>query len=107
MCGRRITRNIYDSLDSPKDEDKWNTQQPVHGDDFLVLADPEGQDCMKEASSKKYERRCDGMIGEGAGDRPTILNRMIAYEQGAGKVTCEADPKHPETITSQLNLTQV
>lgn len=47
-----------------------NIQLLVHGDDFLVLADQEGQEYMKEGLSKKYERRCGGTIGEGSGDRP-------------------------------------
>lgn len=74
----------------------------VHGDDFLVLSDKEGQDYMREVLGKKYEYRCDGTIGENSGDHLTILNRIVTYKDGT--VTYEADPRHAEMIIRQLNL---
>ena len=76
----------------------------VHGGDFLVLVDQEGQEYMQQVLKEKYEYRCDGEIGKGSGKHLTILNRIVSYEQETGRVTYEADPRHAEMIIRQLNL---
>ena len=84
--------------------DELDIKVLVHGDDFLVLADQERQEYMQQVLKEKYEYRCDGEIGKGAGKHLTILNRTVSYEQETGRVTYKADPRHAEMIIRQLNL---
>ena len=86
--------------------DELDIKLLVHGDGFLVLvlADQEGQEYMQQVLKEKYEYRCDGEIGKGAGKHLTILNRTVSYEQETGRVTYKADPRHAEMIIRQLNL---
>ena len=84
--------------------DELDIKLLVHGDDFLVLADKEGQEYMQKILKEKYEYRCDGEIGRNSGDHLTILNRIVTFEKETGKVTYEADPRHAEMIIRQLNL---
>ena len=78
----------------------------VHGDDFFVLADQEGQDDMRKLLAKKYGFRCDGMTGPDEPDdtRLTILNRIVSLDKSKGVVSCEADTRHAEMIIRQLQL---
>ena len=76
----------------------------VHGNDFLVLADKEGQDYMTEVLGTRCEFRCDGMIGKESGNHLTILNRIVCYKEDTGYVTFEVDPRHAEMIIRQLGL---
>lgn len=75
----------------------------VHGDDFLVVADQEGQERMTKVLGARYVFRCDGLIGRGAGDHLTILNRSVCFKEDTGCVTFEADPRHAEMITVSDN----
>ena len=96
-----IQGSAWTSVFRHKDKD---VKLLVHGDDFLVLADAEGQAFMRKVLSERYEYRCDGVIGEGANDHLTILNRIVSYDKKTGAVTYEADPRHAEMIIRQLNL---
>ena len=86
----------------------WISKLLVHGDDFLVLEDKEGQEYMQKILKEKYEYRCDGEIGRNSGDHLTILNRIVTFEKETGKVTHEADPRHAEMIirTAEFYRTQ-
>ena len=65
----------------------------VHGGDFLVIVDQEGQEYMQQVLKEKYEYRCDGEIGKGSGKHLTILNRIVSYEQETGRVTYRSRSK--------------
>ena len=75
----------------------------VHGDDFLVLGDEDGQKYLKETLSEKCEFRCDGCIGPEDNQHMTLLNRIVTYRKD-GPVSFEADPRHAEMIIRQLGL---
>lgn len=49
----------------------------VHGDDFLVLVDEDGQKYLKGTLSEKYGFRCDGCIGPEDNQPMTLLNRVV------------------------------
>ena len=55
----------------------------VHGDDFFVLADDDGQSFMKEVLKKRYEFRVDGYMGMDESDDShiTVLNRLITLDK--------------------------
>ena len=78
----------------------------VHGDDFFVLGDDEGQSFMKEVLKKRYEFRTDGYMGMDESDdsHVTVLNRLITLDKKSGTITFEADPRHAEMIVKQLGL---
>ena len=59
---------------------------------------------MTKVLGARYEFRCDGMIGRGAGNHLTILNRIVCCKEDTGCVTSEADPRHAEIIIRQLGL---
>ena len=61
---------------------------------------------MRKVLAKKHDFRCDGMIGPDESDdsHPTILNRIVSLDKGAGTVRYEADPRHAEMIVRQLQL---
>ena len=75
----------------------------VHGDDFLVLGDEDGQKYLRDTLSEKYEYRCDDCIGPEDNQRMTLLNRIVTYHKD-GSVSFEADPRHAEMIIRQLGL---
>ena len=75
----------------------------VHGDDFLVLGDEDGQKYLKDTLSERYEFRCDGCIGPEDNQHMTLLNRIVTYHKD-GSVSFEADPRHAEMIIRQLGL---
>ena len=78
----------------------------VHGDDFFVLGDDEGQSFMKEVLKKRYEFRTDGYMGMDESDdsHVTVLNRLITLDKKSGTITFEADPRRAEMIVPQLGL---
>ena len=78
----------------------------VHGDDFFVLADDDGQSFMKEVLKKRYEFRVDGYMGMDESDDShiTVLNRLITLDKKSGTISFEADPRHSEMIVRQLGL---
>ena len=84
--------------------DELDIKLLVHGDDFMVLADQEGQEYMHQVLKEKYEYKRDGEIGKGSRKHLTILNRIVTYEQDTGRATYEANPRHAEMIIRQLNL---
>ena len=84
--------------------DELDIKLLVHGDDFMVLADQEGQEYMHQVLKEKYEYKRDGEIGKGSRKHLTILNRIVTYEQNTGRATYEANPRHAEMIIRQLNL---
>ena len=75
----------------------------VHGDDFLVLGDEDGQKYLKDTLSEHYDYRCDGCIGPEDNQHMTLLNRIVTYHKD-GSVSFEADPRHAEMIIRQLGL---
>ena len=78
----------------------------VHGDDFFVLSDDEGQSFMQEVLKKRYEFRIDGYMGmeESDDSHITVLNRLITLDKRTGAISFEADPRHAEMIIRQLGL---
>ena len=78
----------------------------VHGGDFFVLADDDGQSFMKEVLKKRYEFRVDGYMGMDESDDShiTVLNRLITLDKKSGAISFEADPRHSEMIVRQLGL---
>ena len=62
-----------------------------HGDDFVVLADSDGQRFVEDVLRKKFELRVDGSVGPEAGNGKamTVLNHI--------SIRYEADPRHAET----------
>ena len=62
----------------------------VHGDDFLVLGDEDGQKYLKDTLSERYEFRCDGCIGPEDNQHMTLLNRIVTYHKD-GSVSFEAE----------------
>ena len=75
-------------------------------DDFVVLADSKGQQFVEEVLRKKFELRVDGSIGPEAGDGKamTVLNRILEFDNTAGSIRYEADPRRAETVIRQLGL---
>ena len=78
----------------------------VHGDDFFVLGDEEGQKFVERVLAEKFEYRVDGCIGPEAADSSTltVLNRIIEYDKATGTVKYEADPRHAEMVVKTLGL---
>ena len=60
---------------------------------------------MRKVLAKKYDFRCDGMIGpDESGPHLTIENRIVSLDKSTGTVSYEADPRHAEMIVRQLQL---
>ncbi|CAE7245381.1 unnamed protein product [Symbiodinium sp. CCMP2592] len=78
----------------------------VHGDDFFVLGDDDGQKFVEGVLAEKFEYRIDGCIGPEATDGTTltVLNRIIEYDKATGTVKYEADPRHAEMVVKSLGL---
>ena len=77
----------------------------VHGDDFVILADDQGQAFLKEILETRYELRIDGSVGPGEEHQAfTVLNRVVSYCERSGVVTYEPDPRHAEMVLKQLDL---
>ena len=54
----------------------------VHGDDFVVLADDDGQEFVKKTFAERYAFKEVGGIGpdDGDGTEFVVLNRLIRYD---------------------------
>ena len=78
----------------------------VHGDDFFVLADEEGQQYLEKLLSSRYDYRCEGAVGpeDGDGTELCMLNRTIRYDKETGVLEYEADQRHAELIIRTLGL---
>ena len=78
----------------------------VHGDDFFVLADEEGQQYLEKLLSSRYDYRCEGAVGpeDGDGTELCMLNRTIWYDKETGVLEYEADQRHAELIIRTLGL---
>ena len=110
MYGSNTTQRNWSSVASSRD-----TRGPpyfdilrdimllVHGDDFLVLVDEDGQKYLKGTLSEKYGFRCDGCIGPEDNQPITLLNRVVTYHQD-GSVSFGAHPRRAEMIIRQLGL---
>ena len=78
----------------------------VYGDDFLVLADEDGQGFLESVLAQKFEFRVDGCVGPDARDDSvmSIFNRLIEYGKTTGTITYEAVPRHAEMVLKALDL---
>ncbi len=83
-----------------------NIRLLVHGDDFFVLADEEGQQYLEKLLSSRYDYRCEGAVGpeDGDGTELCMLNRTIRYDKETGVLEYEADQRHAELIVRTLGL---
>ena len=71
----------------------------VHGDDFLILADEDGQTFVEKILRAKYDLRIDGSIGPGESKQELcLLNRLVRFDERSGAISYEPDPGHAEII---------
>ena len=77
-----------------------------HGDDFIIVADEDGQQFVERILARRFEYRVDGCIGPEAKDGTvmTVLNRIIEFDKSTGVIRYEGDPRHAETVIKQLGL---
>ena len=77
----------------------------VHGDDFITLADDEGQDYFKARLKKWYQYKMRRRLGPKSTDSREcrVLNRYILWPEGQ-EPEYEADPRHGEAIVKELGL---
>ena len=78
----------------------------VHGDDFLCLADDEGQKKIEDILRSRYDYKIVGSIGPEAHDGTTltVINRILTFDREKGVLLYEADPRHAELIIRELQL---
>ena len=78
---------------------------PLHGDDFVTLADDQGQDFFEACLTKRYQYSKKGRLGPRSTDQREIkvLNRYMRWSEG-GDPEYEADPRHAQVIAKELNL---
>ena len=71
----------------------------MHGDDFVTLADDQGQDFFEKCLSKRYQFSNKGRLGPRSTDQREIkvLNRYMRWSEG-GDPEYEADPRHAQVI---------
>ena len=74
----------------------------VHGDDFVVLADCDGQEHFQKLLGEKYDYKTVGQIGEDIDGESelTVLNRIIRMttDEKGPVLEYEADTRHGELI---------
>ena len=77
----------------------------VHGDDFVTLADDQGQDFFEACLTKRYQYSKKGRLGPRSSDSREIkvLNRYMRWPEG-GNPEYEADPRHAQILAKELNL---
>ena len=77
----------------------------VHGDDFITLADDEGQDFFESCLKKRYQYKMRGRIGPRSTDSREcrVLNRYIRWPEGRDP-EYEADPRHAQVILRDLGI---
>ncbi|CAE7546001.1 unnamed protein product [Symbiodinium natans] len=81
------------------------TRLLVHGDDFLILADDDGQAHVEKVLRKKYDLRVDGSIGPGEKKQEfCVLNRLVRFDERSGVISYEPDPRHAEIILKDLHM---
>eukprot|EP00973_Karenia_brevis_P093239 12416353-Karenia_brevis.AAC.1 len=75
----------------------------VHGDDFITVADVEGQKYMEEVLGAQYQIKTK-MIGGEKGDDHEMraLGRVIAFKPWG--IQYEPDPVHAEIVIKELGL---
>jgi len=81
----------------------------VHGDDFITLADEEGQAWYKAVMEKIFVLKWRGCLGDEENDSNhiRILNRYMAVKvasDGRWWVEWEADPRHADLLIDELGL---
>ena len=63
----------------------------VHGDDFVVLGDSQGQHETEQLLRSQYDLRVDGAMGPGESKQEfTVLNRIVSYDPSTGVASYEA-----------------
>ena len=77
----------------------------VHGDDFITLADDEGQDYFESCLKKRYQYKMRGRLGPRSKDSREcrVLNRYICWPEGK-EPEYEADPRHAQLISRTLGF---
>ena len=77
----------------------------VHGDDFVVLGDSQGQHETEQLLRSQYDLRVDGAMGPGESKQEfTVLNRIVSYDPSTGVASYEADPRHVDQMLRELEL---
>jgi len=81
-----------------------NIRVVVYGDDFTVLGSETNLDWFRKQMAKRYEVEFRARLGYGDtdGKAVTLLNRPI--ELSSGGITYEADQRHVEIISKDLQL---
>ena len=75
----------------------------IHGDDFVVVGQPEDLKWMSNKLEKKYELTVE-ILGpdQGQNKEVRVLNRILRWTSEG--IEYEADPRHAEIILQQLNI---
>jgi len=81
----------------------------VHGDDFVVLTDNQGDlDNFEKLIASRYEYKKEANLGWDSSDdkSATVLNRIITLESDdkVRRTTVEPDARHAQIIVSELGL---
>ena len=85
-----------------------DSRSVVHGDDFVTLADDDGQAHLFKLLDARYEYKKRAMLGPEACDDKEIkiLNRYIQWRTDTSppRIEYEADARHAELIARSLSL---
>jgi hypothetical protein len=81
---------------------QWDLRCVVHGDDFVFAGGDDDLAWVQSEMDKRFLVKVIGKLGGDAGDLSElrVLNRVLSW--GPEGIRVEADPRHQEILTAQL-----